>query len=102
MKNYRVEQFCNKNQFVITGKGETIFQSYSSTIAIIKNGNLTLFSDWDYSHTTLKHLYLFLDEYKYQLTQNIKNIIIDVLSSSNKKQKIQKYIDSKLIKYKED
>ena len=39
----RVEQFYNKNQFIIRGEGKTVFQSYNSTIAEINNeGALTL------------------------------------------------------------
>ena len=61
----KVKQLENKNQFVILGNnGEIEFQSYDSLIARInKNGTLTLSSRWDYSRTTLKHLYIFLDRY---------------------------------------
>lgn len=61
----KVRQFYNKNQFIITGNGATVFQSYDSTIAKIDaNGVLSFGSDWDYSATTKKHLYLFLNDYK--------------------------------------
>lgn len=51
----RVQQFYNKNQFVITGNAETVFQSYDSTIATIKsNGKLVFGDDWDHSNTTRK------------------------------------------------
>lgn len=61
----QVKQFYNKNQFIITNGNETTFQSYDSTIANYnENDNkLEIFIDWDYSHTTLKHFYLFLKEY---------------------------------------
>lgn len=95
----KVEQFYNKNQFVIFG-GDAIvtFQSYQSTIANFeKNGNLNLFEDWDYSKTTLKHLYLFLNEYKYLASDFTKKLIDKVLKSNNKKQAIQKLIDDEII-----
>ena len=38
----KVSQLENKNQFIITSNDETIFQSYDSTIAIIKGGKLSL------------------------------------------------------------
>lgn len=98
----KVEQFYNKNQFIIKGANGVTFQSYESTIANInKNGKLTLFGDWDYSHTTLKHLYLFLVDYK----NNIENFIYSQIFSKgfeyskNKKQFIQKLIDKKIVKY---
>lgn len=98
----RVEQFYNKNQFLIKGDNGVTFQSYSSTIANInKNGKLTLFSDWDYSHTTLKHLYLFLNDYKNDLENYIYSRIFlkGFEYSRNKKQFIQNLIDKKIIKY---
>ena len=75
----RVRQFYNKNQFIITGDSKIVFQSYNSTCAVInKKGDLILGYDWDYSHTTLKHLYLFLDEYYWNLNtdtrENLKNL----------------------------
>ena len=36
-------------------------------IAKIENGTLTLGIDWDYSKTTLKHLYLFINDYLLKL-----------------------------------
>ena len=103
-KMEKVEQFYNKNQFLIKGENGITFQSYQSTIANISNGGkLTLFSNWDYSHTTLKHLYLFLKDYK----NNIENFTYSQIFSKgfeyskNKKQFIQNLIDKKIIKYAE-
>jgi hypothetical protein len=90
----KVENFYNKNQFVIYGDGSITFQSYDSTIAIIKNNKITLGLHWDYSNTTLKHLYLFLNDYYYSLYQKIMN-------SNNKRKAIQKMIDNNLINYNE-
>lgn len=65
----KVNQFYNKNQFVITCDNNNnnfiTFQSYNSIICIIdyKNKILTFWLDYDYSKTTSKHLYLFLKEY---------------------------------------
>lgn len=67
MKNstFKVNQFYNKNQFVIDWDWKTIFQSYDSTIAVMdyENKTLTIWIDWDYSKTTSKHFYLFLSDY---------------------------------------
>ena len=85
----------NKNQFVITGEGKTIFQSYNSTIAIYENGILTLGSDWDYSTTTSKHLYLFISDY-------VNNPEIEeVNNKTNKRQYINKLIEKGTINYNE-
>lgn len=60
----KVEQFINKNQFHLYGAGIDILQSYNSTVVSINNnGTITLGFDWDYSTTTSKHVYMFLEEY---------------------------------------
>lgn len=92
----KIKQLENKNQFVILGNnGEIEFQSYSSRIAKIdKNGTLELSSRWDYSKTTSKHLYIFLEKYLYNLDFLIQNDIKNILLySKNKKRDIQKLID---------
>lgn len=95
----KVEQFYNKNQFVIFGGDAMVtFQSYNSIIANIDNrGTLNIFEDWNYSKTTLKHLYLFLNDYKYLASDFTKNLIDKVLKSTNKRQAIQKLIDDEII-----
>lgn len=92
----KVEQFYNKNQFIIFGGDAMVtFQSYNSIIANIDNrGTLNLGNDWDYSKTTLKHLYLFLDDYKYMTQDYTKKLIDNILNAKNKKQYIQKLIDN--------
>lgn len=98
----KVENFYNKNQFRIYGEGKNIFQSYESTIAIIENGTLTLGRHWDYSKTTSKHLYLFLNDYIYGLDSELRSAIREALEKSNKKAAIQKLIDEKIINYDEN
>ena len=53
------------NQFVITANGATYFQSYTSVVAKIQNGNVYISTNWDYSRTTSKHLYIFLAQQGY-------------------------------------
>lgn len=99
----KVRQFYNKNQFIITGKEGVTFQSYDSTIATIdKNGTISLGEDWDYSHTTLKHLYLFFNDYKNEIKcEQYKNIFSKGFDySKNKRQFIQNLINKKIIKIK--
>lgn len=96
----RIKQLENKNQFIIFGdNGEIEFQSYDSIIAkISKAGTLEFSKRWDYSKTTLKHLYIFLEEYLYNLDSFIQNDIKEVLFySKNKKRDIQKLIDNEKI-----
>lgn len=98
----KVKQFKNKkNQFIIWGENDgTTFQSYKSTIANISNaGKLTLYSDWDYSHTTLKYLYAFLQDYFYLLNETYKKLLWELSESKNKKQYLQNLIDNKKIDY---
>lgn len=91
----KVEQFYNKNQFIINDEEsqKIYFQSYESIIAIWDKTSqtLTLGHDWDYSKTTSKHLYLFIDEYCFLEDFNI--------NSKTKRQDIQKLINSGVIKY---
>lgn len=98
----RVRNFYHKNQFVIIGEGKITFQSYDSTIAEINaDGKLRFFNDWDYSQTTLKHLYLFLNDYKHELdAETYKNIFSKGFEySKNKKAFLQKLIDEKIVKH---
>lgn len=55
------------NQFIIKSDKAIYFQSYASLIAKIDKTTeqVTLSSYWDYSATTRKYLYQFLDSYGY-------------------------------------
>ena len=63
--DYKIEQLEHANQFVIKNGNKIIFQSYASQVATYNRATKTLILgyDWDYSNTTLRHLYLFLDWY---------------------------------------
>ena len=66
-----VEQMINDrgngamNQFIISGEGRTIFQSYSSMIAELdyNTHTITIGKDYDYSTTTGKHRNIFFRDY---------------------------------------
>lgn len=81
----KVKQFKVKNQFIIKGENRVIFQSYDSIIASLENGKLTLGYNWDYSTTTSKYLYMFIDEYCYNLRDNNGEFIDYVLNHTNNK-----------------
>lgn len=86
-----VKQFYNKNQFIIEDNdNNTIyFQSYASKIAKLdKNTNtLSIYEDWDYSNTTLKHFYLFLNDYCYRIYYLLSD-------STNKRKSFEKMLDT--------
>lgn len=89
-----------KNQNVVIDKGVVIFFSYGTKIAQIsneKNDNLTLTTYWNYSQTTLKYLYVFLNQYKNNLSNNIYTKVLNALDSNNKKASLQKLINNKII-----
>ena len=74
----KVEQFKVKNQFIIRDTDKVIFQSYNSTIAMVEKIGLTkrqitLGADWNYSTTTSKYLYMFLEEEAGFTLYNINN-----------------------------
>lgn len=55
------------NQFIIEGDGKTIFQSYSSTIAVIDwtHKTVQIGEDWNYSNTTGKYRNEFFRAYHF-------------------------------------
>lgn len=61
------------NQFIIEGKDFTLFQSYSSPIALKKNGKTYIFKDGDYSTTTGKYRNDFLGETKKETLAKLKS-----------------------------
>lgn len=98
----KVEQYKHANQFHIYGDGNHYLQSYNSLVVKVdgeRNTNvvspygyikvITLGFDWDYSLTTLRHVYDFLEEYG--------NISFDGIT--NKKQYINKLIEDGIINY---
>lgn len=96
LKTVHISQLDHVNQFIIDSDNYRLFQSYNSLIAIYdkKNHILLLGENWDYSNTTLKHLYLFIKDYCY-LAQ------LDALlyNASNKKQVIYKAIKDGIVLY---
>ncbi len=91
----KVENFYNKNQFLIREGGKIILQSYNSIVAIWDNEKQTLVlgRDWDYSRTTTKHVYYFI----YNFVRNLK--IREVNKKTNKRDYINKLIKENTIKY---
>lgn len=60
----KVSNFYVKNQFIMRDKDVTIFQSYNTVIAKkTKTRTILDKNALDYSRTTSKYLYRFLDEY---------------------------------------
>jgi len=92
-----IHQLNNKNQFVLKHNNMIYFQSYDSLIAAYNknNNDIILGCDWDYSNTTRKHLYIFLNEYCYVYG----GFNYDLYCAKNKRQFIQNCIKSKKIKY---
>ena len=95
-RKYFVYQLEHANQFVITSGSKKIFQSYESVCAIYdtEECTLTLGRNWDYSNTTLRHLYLFIDR--------VCNTYALGLPYHPKKKDIQKAINKGAIAYDED
>ena len=86
MKNYNVYQVLDhKNQYCIIDWSKKIFKSYDSLIAIYESekNKLTLWIDRDYSKTTLKHLYSFLNDCNYRFSNLSKKIIEKAIKEKN-------------------
>lgn len=88
----KVEQYVHANQFRIYGEGENCLQSYDSLVVKISNGKITLGRDWDYSTTTSKHVYMFLEEYTN----------INFYGITNKRKYVNDLIKSGKIEYNEN
>ena len=83
----KVSQLINSNgnpaanQFVIEGNGRRVFQSYETLIAKVndKTGQITLDTNaLNYSKTTSKHLFIFLDMTRKEIERAIKDGVIKV------------------------
>lgn len=68
----KVYDYYHKNQFILIDGKDVSFQSYDSEVVRIKDNVIWLGRNWDYSNTTLRHLYLFLQEYCYWLWLEIE------------------------------
>lgn len=64
-----------KNQFLIEDELSRTLQSYQSKVAEIREGNIYLFNDWDYSKTTLKYVAKFLSHYSIYNVRSKKDIL---------------------------
>ena len=102
-KVMKVEQFHNKNQFHLyttydaTEENLHELQSYDSLVVSIskKDGShdvVVLGRDWDYSTTTSKHVYMFLEEYAN----------INFYGITNKRAYVNKLIKDGMIYYNEN
>lgn len=93
-----VSNLEHKNQFTIYTDSYIYFQSYTSVVARVSyydTPEITLYTYWDYSNTTLRHLYKFLEQECYNFYRNY------IAIASNRKQKIQYLINKGIIKYEE-
>ena len=61
------------NQFIIEDGGKIYFQSYSTIIAVKEAGKITIDNNAEnYSRTTSKYLYQFLNTNRKNLLQDVK------------------------------
>lgn len=99
MENLRT---LKTNQTILENGKAIKFFSYNTLIAEIRtnkqNDNLYFTNYWDYSQTTLKYLYQFLNEYKSQISNNIYTKILNALNDTNKKASFKNLINNKIIK----
>lgn len=73
------------NQLVITSGNRTIFQSYDSVVAMVKDGVLYVTDKWDFSNTTRKHFYIFVRDYFKHRLGNRKAILDGIHDGTIKK-----------------
>lgn len=98
----KVQNFHNKNQFIIYSGESVFFQLYNSIVAKISDCGTLLFSDdWDYSSTTRRHLYLFLKEIYLasdKANSFVRQKVAEALEDTNKRAILQDYIKQDYIK----
>ena len=100
MRNVKVRNLINyngnmiANQFDISVDNTVLFQSYTSIVAHYDRGSqvLTLGLDWDYSITTLKHLYKWIQDNAYHVWG-----LMD--GKGSMKSQLQRLMDSGIVKY---
>ena len=82
LKGLSVENYRVKNQFLIRLEGKLILQSYSSIVAVVdKDNKIILGRDWDYSTTTSKYVYMFLNTFLDSLAQVCSKYVLNCCSS---------------------
>lgn len=87
-----------KNQVIIEDGKKAIFFSYNTLIATInKNGFLHLTKYYNYSKTTTKYLYQFIDDYTCKMNEQTKTHILYLKHAKNKKEYLQQLIDKKIV-----
>ena len=93
----KVKNFYSKNQFILEDNKKAIFQSYNSIILQYNKEKKSLFlgKDWNYSNTTRKYLYLFIDE-MLPYNESTKELI-NTKHANNRKEAIKKLINDKKI-----
>ena len=62
------------NQFIIKTKKATYFQSYDSVVCKLDGVNIVLSTNWDYSNTTRKQLYMFMRQNGYYNLSSAKEV----------------------------
>ena len=91
----KVENYLANHQFHIYGENKHYLQSYKSLVVKIEgkysNPTITLGKDWDYSRTTLKYVYSFIEDYSHISFYGIKD----------KRKYIDSLIKDGIIKYDE-
>ena len=83
----KIENFEGvKNQFLLKeDNGNVTLQSYDSIVAKIDNGILKFGEDWNYSTTTSKYVYKFLEKYIYEINNIQYTEIKKALLKANKR-----------------
>lgn len=92
-----IESF-NKNNFIIENDGAFTFQSYDTLICEIdfKQKVLKIGDMWDYSATTSKHFYKFLENYCNVMDLNTKSNKKDYITQLIKTEKYKDFTIEKL------
>lgn len=105
----KIKKFTD-NHYIIEHKKDVYFTSYDSIVAKIENNcilgkeKILLGINWNYSQTTLKNLYDFLEDFSTIRLENYFNntLAYELSRQKNKKEFLQKLINNKIIKVKKD
>lgn len=91
-----------ENHYIILeDQNKRYLLSYGVLVATEENDILTFTQDWNYSQTTLKHLYDFIAYYCNAKDEKGEQIAYKIREQKNKKQFLQDLIDKKIIEVKE-
>lgn len=99
-KNINIMRLKDNQEIIQTAKNIYYFISYEEIIAAEADGVLYFTNLWNYSQTTTKYLYQFINVVYYSLNEETQEALKDFRGQTqNRKKAIEKALENHIIKY---